>query len=54
MPIGMVCVKRSMIFVGMLVLVAFSRQASGQGDAVKNGETILALDLCHAGHVQTE
>ncbi len=55
MQIGMACVKRSMVFVGMLVFAALARQSSGQDDAVKNGmQTIHAMDLCHTGHVQTE
>ena len=48
MRIGMVCEKRSMIFVAMLVLVAFSRQSSGQDDAVTNGrQRVLANQLYH-------
>ena len=48
MRIGMVCEKRSMIFVAMLVLVAFSRQSSGQDDAVTNGtQGVLANQLFH-------
>ena len=37
MRIETVCMKRSILFVGMLALVAFPRQNSGQDDAVKNG-----------------
>lgn len=48
MRIAMMCLKPSMVLGGLLVLIAFSHQSSGQDDAVKNAsQRVLANQLFH-------
>jgi len=48
MRIAIVCAKRSMVFVGMLALIALPNPASGQDDAVTNGtQRVLVNQLFH-------
>ena len=48
MRIAMMYLKPSLVLGGLLVLIAFSRQSSGQDDAVKTGmQRVLTNQLFH-------